>query len=242
MSTQFCVDCQHCIFAEICKECMFTQHVPTFTHALQRKVQIRQGHYLFTAEEDVKYLIAVRSGCFTVVDKDNTLLGVYTPGQLIGGENLYLSHYHTTAIAVQDAEVCMLDYSAMYGLSQLTLGTFSHTIKLLSEMANENLKMIKVLIQHDAFMKVAMFILLMSERNTEKAFSALPFSLPLQQKEIASLLGITASTLRRSIATLEAEKCIEIKSRKIIINDTQKLRDSILLHDKSRTGVTRDKY
>lgn len=230
MSTQFCVDCQHCIFGEICKECMFTQHMPAFTHALQRKVQIREGKHLFTVGEDVRHFIAVRSGCFTVVDKDNTLLGVYTPGQLIGGENLYHSHYHTTAIAVQDAEVCMLDYSAMYGLSQLTLGTFTHTIKLLSETANDNLKMIKVLIQHDAFMKVAMFILLMSERNKEKSFSVQPFVLPLQQKEIASLLGITTSTLRRSIVKLEAEKCIEVKSRKIWINDSEILRRGIALH------------
>lgn len=209
---------------------MFTRYVPDFTHALQRKVQIRQGQHLFTIGEDVRHLIAVRSGCFTLINKDNTLLGVYTPGQLIGGENLYHSHYHTTAIAVQDTEVCMLDYSAMYGLSQLTLGTFSHTIKLLSETANENLKMIKVLIQHDAFMKAAMFFLLMSERNKEKSFSAQPFSLPLQKKEIASLLGISTATLRRSIAKLEAEKCIEIKSKKIIINNAETLRRSIALH------------
>lgn len=209
---------------------MFTKHLPAFTLALQRKVQIRQGQHLFTIGEDVRHLFAIRSGCFTLIDKDNTLLGVYTPGRLIGGENLYLSHYHTTAIAVQNAEVCMLDYSAMYGLSQLTLGTFSHTIKLLSETANENLKMIKALIQHDTFLKVAMFILLMSERNSEKSFSVLPFPLPLQKKEIASLLGITNATLRRSIAKLEAKKCIEVKSRKIMINNAETLRHSIALH------------
>ncbi|RDK15199.1 Crp/Fnr family transcriptional regulator [Enterobacter sp. 9-2] len=240
MNTQFCVDCQHCIFSEICQECMFTQSVPAFTHALQRRVQIRQGQCLFTAGEEVKHLIAVRSGCFTVVDEDKTLLAVYTPGQLIGGENLYHSYYRTTAIAVQDAEVCMIDYSAMYGLSQLTLGTFSHTIKLLSETADDNLKMIKVLLQHDAFKKVAMFILLMSERNKAKSFSAMPFSLPLQQKEIASLLGITASTLRRSIARLEAEKCISLQSRKILINDAEMLRNSTAFHSKSRIDQSND--
>jgi CRP/FNR family transcriptional regulator len=142
---------------------------------------------VYSPQEEVKHLIAVRSGCFTVVDEDKTLFAVYTPGQLIGGENLYRSHYHTTAIAVQDAEVCMIDYSAMYGLSQLTLGTFSHTIKLLSETADDNLKMIKVLLQHDAFKKVAMFILLMSERNKAKSFTATPFPFLSSKRDCQSV-------------------------------------------------------
>lgn len=62
----------------------------------------------------------------------------------------------------------MLDYSEMYGLSQITLGTFRNMVNLLSETAYENQQMIKVLVQPDTFLKVTSFILLMAERNKIK--------------------------------------------------------------------------
>jgi hypothetical protein len=53
-------------------------------------------------------------------------------------------------------------------------------------------------------------------------------------------LGITTSTLRRSIAKLEAEKCIALKSRKILINDAEMLRNSTVFHSKSRIDQSND--
>ncbi len=231
MNSQLCVDCQHCIFSEICKECMFTQNIPIFNRAFQRKVFLSQGRALFNIGDKVKYLIAIRSGCLKIIDQDNILLNLQTPGQLIGGEDLHNGYYRTSAIALQDTEVCMLDYSEIYGLSQITLGTFRNMVNLLSETAYENQQMIKVLVQPDAFLKVTSFILLMAERNKIKFFTEDNFSLPLTQKDLSSLLGISPVTLRRVLDKLERDVGgITIHDRKVVIKDIAQVRRSIRLH------------
>jgi CRP/FNR family transcriptional regulator, anaerobic regulatory protein len=125
----------------------------------------------------------------------------------------------------------MLDYSEMYGLSQITLGTFRNMVNLLSETAYENQQMIKVLVQPDAFLKVTSFILLMAERNKIKFFTEDNFSLPLTQKDLSSLLGISPVTLRRVLDKLERDVGgITIHDRKVVIKDIAQVRRSIRLH------------
>ncbi|WP_431357523.1 helix-turn-helix domain-containing protein [Hafnia paralvei] len=71
----------------------------------------------------------------------------------------------------------------------------------------------------------------MAERNKIKFFTEDNFSLPLTQKDLSSLLGISPVTLRRVLDKLERDVGgITIHDRKVVIKDIAQVRRSIRLH------------
>ena len=66
-----------------------------------------------------------------------------------------------------------------------------------------------------SFGRVADILLCLSER----VFNESEFELPLSRKELAELTGLTSETVIRLLKQFSNEKIIQLKKKKIIIND-----------------------
>lgn len=213
-----CVDCQHCAFAGMCREYLFERKIAIFETSLKRKMKTRAGELLYDEGDTVTSLIAVRRGFFKTVDQSGVIINFHTPGQIIGGDDLYRGIHRNRVIAVTDTDVCKIDYSALYGLSQVTEGVFMFVVNMLSESINDNQQMVNVLSTQDSLARVLGFFRLLAGRNAGKHFTDEQCHIPLSQKELSELLGVSVATLGRVMRWLEVENLIDVKRRKVFIN------------------------
>ncbi|EEM1159067.1 Crp/Fnr family transcriptional regulator [Salmonella enterica subsp. enterica serovar Panama] len=220
-----CVDCAHCAFTAICRDYLFQERLGVFVDSLQRKSPYKKGDIIFNPGEPVRHLIALRSGFIKIYDADDQLRGVMLPGQLIGSEDMFQCRHQRRAVAATDVTVCLIDSARIYLLSQVTTHANRHFLDMFSKAASEYQEMLTVMMQSTAQKKVSAFFALMMTRNVNGGFQKNKLSLPLTQKELASLLGISPMTLRRVITGLIKEKTISITRDGILILNKNSLAD-----------------
>lgn len=184
-----------------------------FIKDFARKKRIAKNEFIYRHGTTVKALYALRRGVAKIYDAQQTLQGIVFPGQVIGAEELFSEHYQYSVQAATEVEICELQNTHFYHLSQIT-SSFTHfIIAILSRSAREKQQFISVLVNHDGVQKVRGFIQLMVDINREYGFEHNILELPLSKKELAQLLGISQSTLSRAFDTLAAQRKLSINKR-----------------------------
>ncbi|WP_235843705.1 Crp/Fnr family transcriptional regulator [Enterobacter quasimori] len=219
MKKNNCVSCAKCGFAEVCQSYLFDHQEPMFIKDFARKKRIAKNEFIYQHGTTVKALYALRRGVAKIYDAQQTLQGIVFPGQVIGAEELFSEHYQYSVQAATEAEICELQNTHFYHLSQIT-SSFTHfIIAILSRSAREKQQFISVLVNHDGVQKVRGFIQLMVDINREYGFEHNILELPLSKKELAQLLGISQSTLSRAFDTLAAQGKLSINKKEIVVLD-----------------------
>lgn len=214
-----CVNCEECCFGEICKAYVFHRQDDLFIKNLSKKKKVAKGEFIYRQGDCVVSLFALRSGIAKIYDMEHNLQGVVLPGQVIGAEELVASRYQHNVQAATEVEVCELQCSQFYELSQVTLGFTDFIVRILSRSAREKQQFISVLTKGEALQKVRDFLHLLSDTNKEHGFEHRNVELPINKKELAQLLGISPSTLTRALDTLVEQRVVEMSKKEITLLD-----------------------
>lgn len=212
-----CVNCSKCGFAAACQSYLFDRQEPMFINDLSRKKRVAKNEYIYQTGTPVRALYALRRGIAKVYDAQNTLQGVVFPGQVVGVDELFASHYQYSVQAATEVEVCELQNRHFYQISQITQDFTNLIIHILSRSAKEKQQLISVLVKPDGLQKVSDFIQLMADTRKEYGFDHHDFELPLNKKELAQLLGISQSTLARALDTLVEQQIIAVNKKEITL-------------------------
>lgn len=188
-----------------------------FINDLSRKKRVAKNEYIYQRGTPVRALYALRCGIAKVYDAQNTLQGVVFPGQVVGADELFASHYQYSVQAATEVEVCQLQNHHFYQISQITQDFTNLIVNILSRAAKEKQQFISVLLKPDGLQKVSGFIHLMADTRQEYGFDHHDFELPLNKKELAQLLGISQSTLARALDTLFKQQAIVVNKKKITL-------------------------
>lgn len=209
------VSCEKCCFGKMCKDYLFDNCVALFTQSLQRKKIIKKGEYIYRPGDQIVHLIALRMGTVKIYDANNDLVNVKTPGQIIGTEDLHINRYHHQAVAATDVQLCLLERSRVYDLSLITENFIHYVIDILSHEIAEQQKMISVLASPNAQMRVREYLKLVIQRYEWYGFPTAKIPFPLSLKEMATLLGVSVSSLNRTIFELKESGEIIVDKKNI---------------------------
>lgn len=219
VKTSPCVSCDKCCFGKMCKDYLFDNCVTLFTQSLQRKKELEKGQYLYHPGDTITHLMALRTGTVKIYDPAGNIVNVKTPGQVIGTEDLYTQTYHYQAVAATDIQLCLLERSRIYDLSQITENFINYVTDMLSFEIAEQQKMISVLVSPDALAKVRGYLRLIAQRYEWYGFSAHNIPLPMTFKEMATLLGVSISSLNRALTELKESEEIAMDKKNIQIKN-----------------------
>ncbi|EKS7192243.1 TPA: Crp/Fnr family transcriptional regulator [Enterobacter ludwigii] len=215
--TSRCVSCSECGFADVCQAYLFDRQEPLFIHDLARGKRISKNAFIYQSGTPVTALYALRSGVAKIYDTQQILQGILLPGQIFGAEELFTSQHQYSVQAATDVEICELQKTHFYEISQLT-STFTHfIIRILSRSAREKQLFINVLVKSDGLQKVSDFIQLIADIRKEYGFEHRAIELPLTKKELAQLLGISQSTLARALAALVEQQRVLMNKKEITL-------------------------
>ena len=187
--------------------------------ATRRKIS--RGDILYRNGEKFSALYAIRTGFFktTVAAEDgrDQVTGFQMAGEVIGLDGIVSDHHTCDAVALEDAEVCVMNFDRLEDLSREINALQRHVHKIMSrEIVRENGVML-LLGSMRADERLAAFLLNLVQRLHARGFSKSELILRMTREEIGSYLGLKLETVSRTFSKFVDEGIVEVKQRHVRI-------------------------
>ena len=195
---------------------------------IEKRRQVKQGQMLYANADPFTSLYAIRTGFFKtcVVNEDGReqVTGFQMAGEIIGLDGIVSDQHSCNAIALEDAEVCIMPFASVEDLSREIPALQRHVHRVMSrEIVREN-GMMMMLGNMRAEERLAAFLLNLVQRLHARGFSQSEMVLRMTREEIGSYLGLKLETISRTFSKLSDDGIIEVKQRyvKILAPDALK--------------------
>ena len=194
--------------------------------ATRRKVKRRET--LFHNGERFTSLYAIRTGVFktrvTSEDGRDQVTGFQMAGEIIGLDGIVNDHHTCDAVALEDAEVCVMPFDRIEELSREVTALQRHVHQIMSrEIVREHGVML-LLGSMRAEERLAAFLLNLVQRLQARGFSSAELVLRMTREEIGSYLGMKLETVSRTFSRFVDEGLVDVRQRHIQIRDAEALR------------------
>lgn len=223
------VACSNCNLRELCMPVGFdSSDLQRLDEVVAARRRIKQGASLFNVGDTFTSLYAIRTGFFktSVSSEDGReqVTGFQMAGEIMGLDGIVNDHHSCNAIALEDAEVCVMPFSNVEELSREFPVLQRHVHKIMSrEIVRENGVMM-LLGNMRAEERLAAFLLNLVQRLHARGFSQSEFVLRMTREEIGSYLGLKLETVSRTFSKFSDDGIIEVKQRYVRIIEPEKLK------------------
>lgn len=192
---------------------------------------VKRGTTLFRNGEKFTSLYAIRTGffktCIASEDGRDQVTGFQMAGEVIGLDGIVNDHHTCDAIALEDAEVCVMPFDRIEELSREVNALQRHVHKIMSrEIVRENGVML-LLGSMRAEERLATFLLNLVQRLHARGFSQSELILRMTREEMGSFLGLKLETVSRTFSKFAEDGIVEVKQRHVRILNTDALRDIV---------------
>ena len=185
------------------------------------RMKVKQGSNLFSDGDVFTSLYAIRTGffktCVTSEDGREQVTGFQMAGEIVGLDGIVNDQHSCNAVALEDAEVCVMPFANVEELSREFPVLQRHMHKIMSrEIVRENSVMM-LLGNMRAEERLAAFLLNLVQRLHARGFSQSEFILRMSREEIGSYLGMKLETVSRTFSKFSEEGVIDVKQRYVRI-------------------------
>ena len=138
-------------------------------------------------------------------------------GEIIGLDGIVNDHHTCDAVALEDAEVCVMPFDRIEELSREITALQRHVHKIMSrEIVREHGVML-LLGGMRAEERLAAFLLNLVQRLHARGFSSSELVLRMTREEIGSYLGLKLETVSRTLSKFVEDGIVEVQQRHIRI-------------------------
>ncbi|PKO45040.1 MAG: transcriptional regulator [Betaproteobacteria bacterium HGW-Betaproteobacteria-3] len=223
------VACSNCNLRELCMPLgLNAEQLDKIDEIVAVRRKVKRGSTLFHNGEKFTSLYAIRTGFFkTCVGTDDgrdQVTGFQMAGEIIGLDGIVHDHHTCDAVALEDAEVCVMPFDRIEELSREVNALQHHVHKIMSrEIVREHGVML-LLGSMRAEERLAAFLLNLVQRLHARGFSQSELVLRMTREEIGSYLGLKLETVSRTFSKFADDGIVEVKQRHVRILDTDALR------------------
>ena len=218
------VHCSQCMSNHLCMPAgLSAQETDKLTELVKERVRVSKNQTLFTAGSPFSAIYSVRSGSMkTQLENEDghvQITGFALPGELIGLDGIATQEHSSSAIALEDSEVCVIRLDDLDRLSKSIPGLQVQLRHLMGNEINRSHRMALTLGSLKSEQRVAAFILNMVDRLGQLGYSSTEFVLRMTREEIGIYLGLTLETVSRLLSRFAREGLIEVQQREVKILD-----------------------
>ena len=223
------VACSNCNLRELCMPLGLNEdELKRLDDLVAARRKISRGDILYRNGEKFSALYAIRTGFFktTVAAEDgrDQVTGFQMAGEVIGLDGIVSDHHTCDAVALEDAEVCVMNFDRLEDLSREINALQRHVHKIMSrEIVRENGVML-LLGSMRADERLAAFLLNLVQRLHARGFSQSELVLRMTREEIGSYLGLKLETVSRTFSKFVEEGIVEVKQRHVRILNPEALK------------------
>lgn len=226
------VACSNCNLRELCMPLGLTEgELDRVDDLVAGRRRIKRGASLFRSGDQFTNLYAIRTGFFKtcVISEDgrDQVTGFQMAGEVVGLDGIVNDRHSCDAIALEDADVCLLPFDRIEELSTEIPGLQRHVHKIMSrEIVREHGVML-LLGSMRAEERLAAFLLNLVQRLHARGFSQSELVLRMTREEIGSYLGLKLETVSRTFSKFVDEGIVEVKQRHVRIVKADALRQLV---------------
>ena len=229
MSEAIKVACSNCNLRELCMPVgLNPEELSLIDELVATRRKIKRGTTLFRNGERFEALYAIRTGvfktCVVAEDGRDQVTGFQMAGEIIGLDGIVNERHTCDAIALEDAEVCVMPFDKISELSRVVDALQRHLHRIMSrEIVREHGVMLLLGTMH-AEERVAAFLLNLVQRLHARGFSRSELVLRMTRQEIGNYLGLKLETVSRTFSRFAAQGLIEVRQRHVRILDVEALK------------------
>lgn len=222
------VACSNCNLRELCMPVgLSVDEIDRLDDVVANRRKVKRGTTLFRTGERFNSLYAIRTGffktCVAAEDGRDQVTGFQMAGEIIGLDGIVNDRHSCDAVALEDAEVCVMPFDRIEELSREINGLQRHVHKIMSrEIVREHGVML-LLGSMRAEERLAAFLLNLVQRLHARGFSQSELILRMTREEIGSYLGLKLETVSRTFSKFAEDGIVEVKQRHVRILDTEAL-------------------
>lgn len=223
------VACSNCNVRELCMPIgLNVAELIRVDELVATRRPIKRGTALFRNGEKFTSLFAIRTGffktCVTTEDGRDQVTGFQMAGEIIGLDGIVNDQHTCDAIALEDAEVCVLPFDRIEEISREVNALQHHVHKIMSrEIVREHGVML-LLGSMRAEERLAAFLLNLVQRMQARGFSKSELVLRMTREEIGSYLGMKLETVSRAFSKFSEDGMVEVRQRHVHIKDAEALK------------------
>ena len=226
------VACSSCNLRELCLPMgLNADEMDKLDRVISTRKRIKRGQALFNVGDKFTSLYAVRSGffktCGTTADGRDQVTGFQMTGEIIGMDGIVSDHHSCDAVALEDAEVCVMPFDQVEELSREFTTLQHHVHKILSREIVRDHGVMLLLGSMRAEERLAAFLLNLVQRLHARGFSQSEFVLRMTREEIGSYLGMKLETVSRTFSKFAEDGIIDVKQRHVHIKNVDALRQIV---------------
>ncbi|MBE7939382.1 MULTISPECIES: fumarate/nitrate reduction transcriptional regulator Fnr [Ramlibacter] len=222
------VACSNCNLRELCMPAgLSPADLERIDELVATRRRLKRGEALFRSGEAFTSLYAIRTGffktCVTAEDGRDQVTGFQMAGEIIGLDGIVGDRHTCDAVALEDAEVCVMPFDKVGELSREVNALQHHVHRIMSrEIVREHGVML-LLGSMRAEERLAAFLLNLVQRLHARGFSRSELVLRMTREEIGSYLGLKLETVSRTFSRFAEEGTIEVHHRHLRILDAEAL-------------------
>ena len=226
------VACSNCNLRELCMPLGLSPvELDRIDDVVASRRKIKRGATLFRNGEKFHNLYAIRTGffktCVASEDGRDQVTGFQMAGEIVGLDGIVNEHHTCDAVALEDAEVCVMPFDRIEELSREVNALQRHVHKIMSrEIVRENGVML-LLGSMRAEERLAAFLLNLVQRLHARGFSQSELVLRMTREEIGSYLGLKLETVSRTFSKFVEDGIVEVKQRHVRILNTEALKEVV---------------
>ena len=221
--------CSNCSISATCLTFGLDNHeVANFDRLVSQRFKVKKGSVLYRTGDPLRSVYAVRIGsfktCLVSVDGREQVTGFQIPGDMLGLDAISEDVHACTAIALEDSEVCPIHFTHLENLASHLPSVQHNFNRLLSREIVRDHTLLMLLGNMNSDERLVVFLLNLSQRFSNRGYSARQFVLKMRREEIGSYLGLRLETICRGIAHLREQGLAHIDGRNVTIHDLDGLK------------------
>ncbi len=222
------VACSSCNLRDLCMPAdLSVADMERLDALVTTRRKLRRGAALFSVGDPFTALYAVRTGFFKTSmarpDGHDQITGFQMAGEVMGFDGIGNGAHYCNAIALEDAEVCVMPYERLETLSREVPALQAHVHKIMSHEIVREQSVMLLLGSMRAEERLAAFLLNLVQRLHARGFSQSEVVLRMTREEIGNYLGLKLETVSRMFSKLVDEGIVSVKQRHVRILDTRAL-------------------
>lgn len=237
------LSCDVCALSEICLPAgLNSEELILLEKNVITSIKLKKGEILYPAGEKFSGLYAIKSGSFKSAvsnsDGDAQIVGFHMPGELVGFDG-YDSSHTSSIVALENSMVCKVPSTHLDFLCANIGSVSKHVHIMIANDVRAHNSVLMLIAQKSAEDRVLCFLKNISDRNKNRGFSSVDFTLSMPRGDIANFLGMAPETISRLLAQLQEDRVVEFDRRNVHVLDYEEFSRRSCGHEGRRTKAKR---
>ncbi len=221
--------CRTCSLHELCLPLGVSDtDIDLLEKIVHRSRPLPRGKHLFREGDPFTSIFVARSGAvksYTVgQDGSEQVIGFHLPGELLGLDGLTEGVHAASARTLETVSVCEVPFERLEETARQIPALQHQLLRLMSREITKREEQLLSLGKQSPERRLAVLLLSLSVRFSQRGYSATRFLLPMARIDIANFLGLAAETVSRLLRRLQDTGVLAIDGRAVDILNLHELR------------------